>query len=154
MKSGKNTNKQWSDIWIEKDGIHMLKIAYESLFNSKYTQTKTIVPEYILKDGLVIKWDNIEKLRKLDYKNKYVVLATLKDTDVKVEVPIKSMEEKIIVKNKLSFRTVGTKRKILALAACAVAIAYLTTINYDRLFYKLSESFNHVNLSVATTKTK
>ena len=55
MVSGKGINKQWNDIWIEEDGIHMLKLAYESLFKSKEA------PSYI-GDDYVIHFDNIKDL--------------------------------------------------------------------------------------------
>ena len=62
MVSGKGINKQWNDIWIEEDGIHMLKLAYESLFKSKEA------PSYI-GDDYVIHFDNIKDVSEL--KNQY-----------------------------------------------------------------------------------
>ena len=144
MVSGKGINKQWNDIWIEEDGIHMLKIAYDSLFNSKYGAKKA--PDYI-KEDYIIRFNNIRKIEKMYYKGRRVMLVTLYGTDKQLEVTVRNHKDYRILKQNLMTKTVGTKRKFLLAAAVTFAIVYLSSINYGVLFKNLSDSAKSVDLS-------
>ena len=148
MVSGKGINKQWNDIWIEKDGIHMLKIAYDSLFNSK--KGKVVAPDYI-KDDYIISFENIKKVDKMYYKGRRVMLVTLYDTDVQFEVTVKDFSDYRIIKENLLHKTVGTKRKFALAAVLTIIIVLMTNINYSKLLNNLLESAKNVDLGRVNT---
>ena len=136
-----NINKQWSDIWIEDDGIHMLKMACDRLF-------KENKPDYIA-DDYIIKFENVKKLKRLDYKDKNVMLVKLKDSSVEFEVRVNTFDQYVALKKKALFKTVGTKRKAL-LAACFVGLfCILVQINYVDIANKIAKSAKNVNLQRA-----
>ena len=143
MVSGKGINKQWNDIWIEKDGIHMLKVAYDSLFNNK--KEKLNAPEYI-KDDYIISFDNITKIEKMYYKGRRVMLVSLKDTKKQFEVTVKNFQDYRIIKQNLMTKTVGTKRKFALAAAITIAIVLSSNVNYNKLVNNLIESAKNVDL--------
>ncbi len=140
MVSGKGINKQWNDIWIEEDGIHMLKIAYDSLFNSFNA------PSYI-GDDYVIHFNNIKRLEKMYYRGRRVMLVSLYETDKQFEVTVKNYKDYRILKENLMTRTVGTKRKFALAAVLTVMIVLLSNVNYNKLFKNLCESAKNIDLT-------
>ncbi|MBR1884598.1 MAG: hypothetical protein IJ809_06735 [Clostridia bacterium] len=146
MVNKKKNNKQWSDIWIESDGVHMLKMTYDSIFNGN-------APDYI-SDDYVISFENITKLKKLDYKKKCVMLASLKDSSVLIEVPVTSFDDRLILKKNMLHKTVGTKRKTAILIAAVVLVFCLANVDYANLFKKLNESAKHIDLQRASIEYK
>lgn len=149
MESGKGINKQWNDIWIEEDGIHMLKLAYDSLFNSKYGTIKA--PDYI-KDDYVIHFENIKRLEKMYYKGRRVMLVSLYDTDKQLEVTVRNYKDYRVLKSNLMTKTVGTKRKFVLAAVLTILIVLASNVNYKKLFKNICDSAKNVDLSVATMK--
>ena len=137
-----NINKQWSDIWIEDDGIHMLKMACDRLF-------KENKPDYI-NDDYIIKFENIKKLKRLDYKDKNVMLVKIKDSSVEFEVRVNTFDQYVSLKKKALFKTTGTKRKTLLAIAFVGLLCVLVQINYIDIANKLAKSAQSVNLQRAT----
>ena len=149
MVSGKGINKQWNDIWIENDGIHMLKLAFDSLFKSK----KESIPSY-LDENYIISFDNIKKIQKMYYKGRRVMLVTLKDTDVQFEVTVKNFNDYRIIKQNLLTKTVGTKRKFALAFVLTIIIVLLCDVDYRKLKDDVVQAALHIDLTDTNFKMK